>query len=313
MAPRPFHGKVVGVGLGRTGTNSLSVALNHLGIRTRHFPGPLTREDLRSGRKHLAVLRDYQGIANGTGAPYRLIDREYPDAKFVLTIRRDREAWIESKRRYAALELENWSRFDTATRASKRLIREEVYGSFEFDADAWLAAYTGHTRAVLEYFAGRPAGLLEMDIGAGDGWDVLCPFLGVPAPTIPFPHENSLEAASEWYGKVARVWADIDRWIAPDQTFVMVDDDELGVRERRAIPFLERNGEYWGRPTDDGMAVAELERMRRAGAGFVVFVWSTFWWLEHYRGFHQYLLDRYEPVLQNDRVLVFDLRPDGEA
>jgi hypothetical protein len=73
-----FEGKVVGVGLGRTGTNSLCEALNHIGIRTKHFPGLLMADDLRTGRKHSAVLEQFQAIANGTGAPYRLIDREYP-------------------------------------------------------------------------------------------------------------------------------------------------------------------------------------------------------------------------------------------
>ncbi|HEX8335676.1 MAG TPA: sulfotransferase [Pyrinomonadaceae bacterium] len=32
--------------------------------------------------------------------------------------------------------------------------------------------------------------LLVMDITAGDGWEVLCPFLGVEIPDRPFPHEN---------------------------------------------------------------------------------------------------------------------------
>ena len=32
--------------------------------------------------------------------------------------------------------------------------------------------------------------LLVLDIVGGDGWEVLCPFLGLPIPHQPFPHSN---------------------------------------------------------------------------------------------------------------------------
>jgi len=308
MTLPPFECKVVGVGLGRTGTNSLCDALNHLGVPTKHTPGPLTPRDLRSGTKHVAVLRDYQGIANGTGTPYRRIDREFPGSTFILTVRRDVDAWLESKRRYAELELKNWSSYDEERRASKRLIREEVYGSFEFDALLWRESYERHTQAVVDYFAGRAESLLIMDISSGDGWDVLCPFLGAPEPTIAFPHANSWESATEWHGKVARLWADLDALVGDDQTLLLVDDGALGPQRRRCLPFLERDGEYWGRPADDHTAIAEIERMRGEGATFLVFIWSTFWWLEHYRAFSRYLSTRYSCVLRNGLATVFDLR-----
>jgi glycosyltransferase involved in cell wall biosynthesis len=38
------------------------------------------------------------------------------------------------------------------------------------------------------------------------------------------------------------------------------------------------------------------------------FIWSSFWWLDYYCQFHQYLLSYYKCLLQNDRCLVFDLR-----
>jgi hypothetical protein len=188
------------------------------------------------------------------------------------------------------------------------LIRELVYGSFEFDADRWRRSYEAHAEAVRQYFADRPDDLLEMDITAGDGWDVLCPFLGMPSPTIPFPHVNSLERATGWHVRVAKLWADLDRCIGREATFVLVDDEELGGGSGRALPFLEREGSYWGRPVDDPTAIRELERMRSMGVTHLVFVWSTLWWLDHYREFDRYLTDHYPRVLENDRTVVFDLR-----
>ena len=54
--------------------------------------------------------------------------------------------------------------------------------------------------------------------------------------------------------------------IPPRDTFILVDHevfrDELAIG-RRAMPFLERDGEYWGPPPDDLTAIQELERLRR--------------------------------------------------
>ena len=80
---------------------------------------------------------------------------------------------------------------------------------------------------------------------------------------------------------------------------------------RKRIPFLERNGQYWGNPRDDENAIEELERLREAGAQFIVFAWSTFWWLEYYAGLRQCLRTRFPCVLENDSLVMFDLRREG--
>ena len=79
------------------------------------------------------------------------------------------------------------------------------------------------------------------------------------------------------------------------------------VRGRRRLPFPERHGQYWGRPVDDVAAIRELARLRSAGAHFIAFAWPAFWWLEHYRGFGQYLHERFRRLVANDRLVVFDL------
>ena len=104
---------------------------------------------------------------------------------------------------------------------------------------------------------------------------------------------------------------DLAALISPGESFILVDQDLL--REhlalgRHAIPFLERDGQYWGPPEDDSTATQELERLRRTGAKFIVFAWPAFWWLDFYSDFEQYLQSRFSCVLKNDRVVVFDLR-----
>jgi glycosyltransferase involved in cell wall biosynthesis len=94
-------------------------------------------------------------------------------------------------------------------------------------------------------------------------------------------------------------------------TIVLVDEARFGIEEitgRPVRPFLEVNGDYAGPPPDDATAIRELERLRTEGASFLVFAWMAYWWLEHYAGFGRYLDATFRRVLQNDRIIVFDLR-----
>ena len=48
--------------------------------------------------------------------------------------------------------------------------------------------YDLHIKNVREYFRDRHNDFLTMNILEGNGWDVLCPFLGKPLPQSPFPN-----------------------------------------------------------------------------------------------------------------------------
>lgn len=48
--------------------------------------------------------------------------------------------------------------------------------------------------------------------------------------------------------------------------------------------------------------------MRAAGSSFLLFPWPTFWWLEYYFAFHDYLRSRSPSVRDNERLVAFDLR-----
>jgi hypothetical protein len=101
------------------------------------------------------------------------------------------------------------------------------------------------------------------------------------------------------------------RAIPPGQPFILVDDDTIGVRhlgDRPRRQFLEREGLYWGPPADDDTAIRELRRERETGAGFLVFAWPSFWWLDHYSAFHRYLTGAFPCLLANERLVIFDLR-----
>lgn len=116
---------------------------------------------------------------------------------------------------------------------------------------------------------------------------------------------------NSWWHRLHLATREIAALIPAGDAFLLVDDDTWGLDAdagRRPIPFLEKDGHYWGPPPDDATAILELERLRRSGASFVVFGWPAFWWLEHYSSFQEYMRSKYRSVLENDRLVVFDLR-----
>lgn len=126
--------------------------------------------------------------------------------------------------------------------------------------------------------------------------------------TDPVPWKNH-----SWFHRLQSATQDIATLVPPADTFILVDEDQWGTSEvvarRRRISFVERDGQYWGPPSDDATGIAEVERLRQCGANFMIFAWPAFWWLEHYTGLYHYLRARYCCLREDDRLIVFDLRP----
>jgi hypothetical protein len=116
----------------------------------------------------------------------------------------------------------------------------------------------------------------------------------------------------EWLRQIHVAARDLAGFVSPQVPYILVDEATWETRDLalpgRPIPFPERHGQYGGRPADDETAVREFERLRRAGAAYMVFGWPAFWWLEHYKGLTRRLRSEFRCVLENDRVIVFDLR-----
>lgn len=99
--------------------------------------------------------------------------------------------------------------------------------------------------------------------------------------------------------------------IPPGAQCVLVDEADVGPEiapGRHVVPLVERDGKNWGPPDDDETAIRELERQRLAGAEFLAFAWPAFWWFDYYAAFSRYLHSNLPQVLENERLVVFDLR-----
>jgi hypothetical protein len=88
--------KIFGIGLSRTGTKSLTLALNMIGFKVAHYPDDeITLKELMAGKYNFSLLKDFDGITDITVAPYYAqLDKLFPDSKFILTVR-DKDSWLK--------------------------------------------------------------------------------------------------------------------------------------------------------------------------------------------------------------------------
>ena len=117
---------------------------------------------------------------------------------------------------------------------------------------------------------------------------------------------------NSWWRQIELATLKIAALIPPGETFILVNEDEWAsgatIAGRRRLSFPERDGYYAGRPADDEGAIEELERLRRAGANFIVFVWPFLWWLDYYEGLRWRLRTTFRCIAEDDRFVAFDLR-----
>jgi Sulfotransferase domain len=190
--------KVIGAGLGRTGTLSLKMALEQLGFAScyhmvevlmhpHHTAWWIEAADGRPSWERLfegyAATVDYPGCRF-----WRELVAAYPDAKVILSVR-DPEKWFESTQATIFSE-QNRQRLHFAEFGDffERIVFSH-FGERIHDRAFMIEAFRRHNEEVIAAIA--PERLLVFE--AKEGWAPLCEFLGVPEPATPFPRTNSRE------------------------------------------------------------------------------------------------------------------------
>ncbi|MFN6531279.1 glycosyltransferase family A protein [Nostoc sp. ChiSLP03a] len=125
-----------------------------------------------------------------------------------------------------------------------------------------------------------------------------------------FTSELIPELNLSWSERLRIAMQEIASVIPAGKRLILVDENQWSCEilpQYDALPFLEQDGQYWGAPLNDEIAIRELERMRQTGASFIVIAWPAFWWLDYYSGLRNYLSSNFCRVLDNSRLVVFDL------
>ena len=195
--------RIVGAGLGRTGTHSLKLALERLlgepcyhmaEVFEHHDHVPTWHAAIRGERVDWKPVLD--GYAAAVDWPAVAVWRElaaaYPEALILLSTRKDAATWLKSARATIMSNApENKLEDDPTLPGFVPMVRD-MFRAFDpdwRDDKAAMAAYDRHNAAVRRDVP--PDRLVEYQ--PGDGWEPLCAALGVPVPDEDFPHVNTTE------------------------------------------------------------------------------------------------------------------------
>ena len=193
---------VIGAGVGRTGTYSLKLAINQLGLGPCHHMEEVLHHMPTQVPLWAAAAADradwariYSGYHSAVDWPtacfFRELAAEYPQAKFVLTLR-DPERWADSfaatiykllqGRHEAPEEMRAWLEM-----AADVIARTGFPPGLEHDE--LVRAFVSHNDAVQEAIPADRLLVFEVK----QGWRPLCDFLDAPIPDADFPRTNHRE------------------------------------------------------------------------------------------------------------------------
>ena len=189
--------KVLGAGVGRTGTHSLKVALETLlGGACHHMvevfahPGEVPIWIGAVDGQPVdwdALMREYVAQVDWPGASFwPELSGAYPDALVILSLR-DPDEWFTSCTNtiFGGMRM-RMDQGDAWMAAMLRLLATRLCDRLD-DRDAMIEAFHRHNDRVRAQVPARR--LLEWT--PADGWEPICERLGTAVPEEPFPRVNS--------------------------------------------------------------------------------------------------------------------------
>ncbi len=195
---------VIGAGFGRTGTLSLRIALDRLGLGPCHHmlevfehPEHIDAWERAAGGDPAdwdGLFRGYRSAVDWPAcAFYRELAERYPEAGVVLTLR-DPGRWYRSAAETIFPVMTGSPAGDdpvalAQARMAREVIAERTFGGRVDDRAHAIAVYERHAEEVRLTIP--PGRLLVYQVA--EGWGPLCRFLGLSEPAEPFPRANTTE------------------------------------------------------------------------------------------------------------------------
>ncbi|MBL4911112.1 MAG: sulfotransferase family protein [Alteromonadaceae bacterium] len=174
------NNKIFIIGLPRTGTTSICVALLNLGYKVAHTAYTQRCIETAQVIADTPVFCDYQTLA-----------QQYPQAKFIY-LQRSLELWLPSIRQLLQRMHKNIVRVDGGFNPILKRCYKKVFSPFELysfvDDDFLIRCYQKHQQEVGTYFKTQPQDLLTIDVSDNNAYARMLEFLSLSTSDL----ENTL-------------------------------------------------------------------------------------------------------------------------
>jgi hypothetical protein len=184
--------KVFVVGFNKTGTVSIHILFESLGLPSYHGVEWRSCEDMK-------LLKSYDCFSDGVPKDLPKLDHMFPGSKFILQVR-DLDTWVYSRLAHIEREKERTRIFDTQ--------KSSGWNNTEYATKGWIKKRNTHHLFVLSYFIERPSDLLVVNFVRDElAATKICNFLGYegkherpqrninPEEKIPLKHIEMLAKA----------------------------------------------------------------------------------------------------------------------
>lgn len=154
--------KILNIGLPRTGTYSLSIALLKLGYKTKHYP------------ENIDIISNYDAACEVVFS-YEELERKYPNSMYIFTTR-NLDDWLRSCKHHIKHYKNNWNPFWKNRNKWKEIYEYKLNSIYFFKT---------------ENFKNR---FIFLDLNDNKKWKKLCNFLRKPIPNFDYPNLNKSKA-----------------------------------------------------------------------------------------------------------------------
>ena len=197
--------KIFIIGLPRTATTSVCLAMLELGFKTAHNAYTKNAFDQAQVIADTPVFCDYQ-----------VLDKKYPNSKFIY-LTRDCQLWLPSIKQLLQRMIINLQRTDGGFNPFLKRCYNEIFSPLTPENiqqdDFLLHCYQRHQQGIFSYFKNRKDDLLTLNISKNDSYSRMLSFLNLP---LSEEKEGTFKQIN--IGGKVRAWQDINNPLKIEST-----------------------------------------------------------------------------------------------
>lgn len=214
------HQKIFCIGKAKTGTTSLKKTFKDIGYlvgdqRTAERLLPYyIKKDFKPILKYCRSAQVFQDHPFGLPETFMQVDREFPESKFILSVRDTPEQWYNSlvtfhSKLFGGGSVPTANHLKNAEYIWEGWVWEslkEQYGVTEADPynkEKLIDAYLTHNQTVIDYFKYRPESLLVLNLSEEDSFNKFKAFIIHVDPGTHYP--NTEIKAFPWKNRTADI------------------------------------------------------------------------------------------------------------